>query len=296
MNRRITIIDAGSVMHAAKHSLGKSRLSHNEKNTFVIYGFLLKIRSIVDYTCADILVFAFDSDHSVRKSLYSGYKEKRQTKTPEQKALDALSYPQFEEIENFVIPSIGWRNVFKAKGFEADDIIGRLCKKYRHDYITIVTTDKDMYQLLTPNISILNSKKHTIYTDKDFISDYGIEPKMWKRVKTYGGCTSDDVPGLPVPGSTKGIGEKTAINYITGKLPSHHKAYKAFIVPENKKIISRNKSLVILPHRKCPEFTIMPERTLYQQGLSKVVREYGFNSITMIWNEFCKALKLKVKK
>lgn len=299
ISRRITIIDSGSLLHAVKFSLGKTRLSNKDKPTFVIYGFLMRLRTLLEHTHHDICVFAFDSKTSVRQAQFSSYKSKRKSnKTDEQIELDKLAYPQFREIEKYVIPTIGWRNVFKAEGFEADDIIAKICKRYKQDYITIITNDKDLYQLLTPKVIILDPRRNEIVTDKDFIKKYGIEPKMWKRVKTYGGCTSDEVPGIPIPNDPKGkcIGEGYALKFVKGELPAHYKAYKAFVTPSNNKTISRNKSLVILPHRKCPEFRIVPDNKLTQQGLAKVVRKYAFESMTLAWNSYCKALKLKVKR
>ena len=295
INRNIYLIDTGSVMHAAKHAMAKSALSNNDQHTFIIYGFLLKMCAILRNSHQDIVAYAFDSKSSVRQQFFNEYKAKRQEKTDEQKQLDELAYPQFEEIENFVLPTIGYRNIFKAKGFEADDIMSKLARKYKQDYITIVSNDKDMYQCITKTTVVMNPSNNNIVDEKLLMGMFSVSPKQWKRVKVYGGCTSDNVPGLPIPDSNLHIGEKTAIKYVLGSLPAHYKSYKAFIEPENKKIISRNKSLVILPHRKTPDFNLMPDSTLSVNGLTEVCKKYNFKSIIEDLDTFKKIFKLKLK-
>lgn len=147
---------------------------------------------IMRKTRADITVFATDSntEDSVRRKLYPTYKFKRSTreKTDEEIALDELAYPQFEEVENYVLPTMGYRNIFNFKGFEADDIIGKVCKTYPMAEIIIVTSDHDMYQLLTDRACIMKPKTMQYYTKKSFEKEYRIKPHMWKRVKAIGGC------------------------------------------------------------------------------------------------------------
>jgi len=304
MKRKILLFDTSSVLHAAKHSLGKARLSHNDRNTFVIYGFMLKLHAILAKEYYDIAIFALDSRSSKRKDIYAEYKENRSksTKTKEQIELDELAYPQFEQVEKFVLPNLGFKNLFKAEGYEADDIIARICHLYREDEITIITSDKDMYQLLAMNVSILKPREHKIYNIFDFKREYGIDPQMWKRVKVYGGCTTDNVSGLPMPQSDaaikkgtaiRNVGEGTALNYIKGTLGTHTNTYKAFTQSSAKKIIARNKKLVILPFYGTPKFTILPDNRMSKKGLVRIIREYNFKSIEKDFDSYCKVLKLR---
>lgn len=189
---RILIIDLLSVLHTIKFSLGKNRLSENDKHTFIIYGFLFKLNFLLKKTKASQVVFALDSKHretSKRKKLYPEYKEKRnQNQNEKQIELDNLATPQFQKIIEYVLPTIGYKNLFGSEGYEADDSIGVICKKYTKKQIVICTTDHDMYQLLTENVCILNAKSNQWYTITDFEKEFGIAPKMWKRVKAIGGC------------------------------------------------------------------------------------------------------------
>jgi hypothetical protein len=191
--KRICVVDTSSLLHAAKHSIGKkAKLSYNDQYSFVIYGFLFRLRSVLLKIKPDVVVFALDSQSSIRKDKhYSLYKSKRKTaeKTPEQKELDALAYPQFEIIQNEILPEIGYKNVFKVEGFEADDIIGSICKTYKDFEICIVTSDEDMYQCLRSNIAILKPRDYTFFTLNTLKEKYGLlHGNDWKRIKVYGGC------------------------------------------------------------------------------------------------------------
>lgn len=172
-----------------------------------------------------------------------------------------------------------------------------MCKTYKDQEIVICTTDQDLYQLLTPNVCIFNARNNKWYTDHDFKREYGIEPKIWKRVKAIGGCKSDNVIGVPIPQPDPDkkqmhVGEKTALNFIKGDLGENTKAYQAITSKEGKKIINRNKSLVILPMKDTPNFNIQRDRPS-EVGLQKVCTKYGFKSIESDFWSWKKTLRLR---
>jgi len=236
----------------------------------------MKLQQLMAQTRSDVTVFACDSnpEDSIRKKIYPAYKEKRNNKERTQKEidLDALAYPQFDAVVNDMLPEIGYNNIFKTNGLEADDIIGRICKTYTNCEIIIVTTDKDMYQLLTNMVCIMNPKTMQYYTKAKFKKQYGIIPKMWKRVKAIGGCSSDEVKGV------EGVAETTALKYIKGTLPSHYKTFQRIRSKEGKRIINRNKALVILPFRRTPNYEIVEDR-ISKIRLHNIAKKYGFMSI-----------------
>lgn len=297
---RILVIDTSALLHAAKHSVGKAKLSSNEQYTFVIFGFLFRLRNLVQKTYADRIVFAYDSDSSLRKELiYSEYKSNRNdsNKTEKEKELDAIARPQFAVVKK-IIKYIGYKNTFEVKGFEADDIIASVVKSHKNDEVVVCTSDKDMYQLISPTCMMIKPKDYRWYGLKEFRQEYGIEPLMWKRVKVYGGCSTDSVPGLPIPSEDKTkkirhIGEGLALSYIKNKINPQSNTYKAFFGPTAKKIVSRNKSLVILPFKGTPEFTLQVDDNLSKERFLQVCREYNFSSILSDIADFSHVLKLK---
>jgi 5'-3' exonuclease len=294
---RILVIDFKALGHAVKFSLGKGRLAYDEKPTFLIYGFLLKLKFLMSKTRANIVVFALDSEKSLRKEIYADYKSNRQSKPPHVQALDELAFPQFDLLEESVLPKIGYRNLFKVEGYEADDIIGSICKKYKGSQIVVCTSDHDMYQLLTDLVCIFDIKKNKYYTITNFEEEFGMEPKMWKRVKAIGGCSSDTVKGVPIPQpdptkKQQHVAEKGAINYLKGLTKPTTKAYQAIESREGKDVINRNKRLVILPFRGTPEFEVLPDR-LSKSGLIEVCREFGFKSIIRDIKSWTRTLGLR---
>lgn len=297
---RICLIDLSSILHTVKHSIGtKTKLSYNEKFTFVIYGFLFRLRNIAVHSFADHIVFAYDSNVSFRKKfIFPEYKLKRTTqeKTDAQKILDELSYPQFRTVKERIIPELGYKNILYAKGYEADDMIARTCLDYPNDEICIVSSDEDMYQLLTPKISIIKPRDFKWYTYTSFKNEYGIEPTDWAKVKTLGGCKSDCVPGLPIPSDNpkvRHIGEGLAIKHILGKVNPETNTHKAFFGPAAEKIIKRNKSLVELPLKGTPKFKIVQDRGLSKMKLISICNEFGFASILKDIDDFSKVLRLR---
>ena len=286
-NLDILIIDVRAVAHSVKHSLGRHRLSNNEKPTFVIFGFLNRLLHIAKQVRPDIVVFAHDSKDSKRKEIFPGYKNRNFTnkKSPQMIELDELALPQMIELDEYVLPTLGFKNRFLVKGFEADDIIASLCKKYRSkNYITIATNDQDIYQCLHNNVRIFNLKRNEFYTKSSFCKEWNIKPETWATVKSLAGCTSDVVPGII------GVKEKTAIKYLKNQLKDTSKAY--INIKNSNDIRKRNKKLVKLPFKGTPEFRIRPDH-LSMKDLKKICKKYGIKSIARQEDQWRGILKFK---
>lgn len=142
--------------------------------------------------------------HTFRNDLFDGYKANRPA--PPEEML-----PQFDMAKE-VSSMIGWQN-FGVPGMEADDLIGSMIEKWKHDAnITVISGDKDLLQLLNPSTQIAFTKKgyteYDVYTDVRFKEEYGIEPIQFAQVKAFMGDSSDGYPGV------KGIGPKQALALI----------------------------------------------------------------------------------
>jgi DNA polymerase-1 len=120
---------------------------------------------------------------------------------------DAMSaqVPYIHRIgEALAIPAI------RLAGYEADDIIGTLARKAEgadHD-VAIVTSDKDMFQLLTPRVRIYDPVKDKWIGEPECRERFGVDPVLVPEVMGLMGDTIDNIPGV------KGIGEKTATKLI----------------------------------------------------------------------------------
>ncbi len=101
--------------------------------------------------------------------------------------------------------------VIRQAGYEADDLIGTLARKGEGEGldVVIVTSDKDMFQLLTPKTRIYDPVKDKWFNEADSLVRFGVEPARVVEIMGLMGDTSDNIPGV------KGIGEKTALKLIS---------------------------------------------------------------------------------
>ncbi|MQW47073.1 DNA polymerase I [Sinorhizobium meliloti] len=148
------------------------------------------------------LAVIFDySSKTFRNGLYDQYKANR-TAPPE----DLI--PQFGVIRHatraFNLPCI------EKEGYEADDLIAtyaRLAEEAGAD-VTIVSSDKDLMQLVTPKVSMYDSMKDKQITVPDVIEKWGVPPEKMIDLQAMTGDSTDNVPGIP------GIGPKTAAQLL----------------------------------------------------------------------------------
>jgi len=276
------LVDANSIAHQAKHSLGN--LSFAEKQTGVVFGFLQQILTLARTMESNEFVFVWDSRKSLRMEIFPDYKKaRRREKTDEEKELDDLAYKQFLEIREDLIPSLGFSNNFMIDGFEGDDVIASIVHDNPGEQFAIISTDEDLYQLLSDNVYMYSTRKKKSYTHLNLWKDFRITPKEWADVKAIGGCSSDGVPGVP------GVGEITACKYLTRKLNLNSKVYRA--IRENKKLIDFNKRLVRLPFENTPIVRLEPFNKLDFFMFKTICGQYGFRSFLekdrlAQWKEF----------
>ncbi len=143
-----------------------------------------------------------------RRKLYPDYKGLRDEKPVALQEQFGTAQILFERMG---IPQL------KVEGYEADDLVGTLSYRWTEevgDPCFIVSSDRDLYQLLNESVSILQNKKEQqkmLYTKADFTKEYSIEPRQWIDVKSLlgeSGKSSDNIPGV------KGVGEEGAFPLI----------------------------------------------------------------------------------
>jgi DNA polymerase-1 len=133
---------------------------------------------------------------------YLGYKANRAEMPPD--LAQQLPYIR-RALEAFHIP------ILEAQGFEADDVIGTLAKQAAaagHP-VFVVSNDKDMLQLVTDNVKVLNPAKDNLVLDCDkVIETLGVPPERVVDVMALRGDSIDNIPGAP------GIGDKGSVELI----------------------------------------------------------------------------------
>lgn len=191
------LIDGFSYIFRAFYALPELSSSKGEP-TGAIYGFISMLLKIIRDKKPDALAIAFDSkEMTQREELYSLYKANR--KVPP-KELTAQIDPIIEIVNALGITS------FALPGFEADDIIAKLAlhSSKKGIDVFIVSSDKDLLQLVSPKVKIFDPVKN-IVLDSDYVFNrFGLPPERVIEFLALTGDASDNIPGV------KGVGEKTA--------------------------------------------------------------------------------------
>lgn len=191
--------------------------------TNALYGFINMLQKVIREEKPDYLVVAFDSpDKTFRHKIYPDYKANREA-PPEELA---KQFPYFEPL----VQAYGLSSV-RRPGFEADDIIGTLAKKGIQEglEVVIVSGDKDMMQLISPNVYMLDTMKNKKFMDKEVVEKFGVQADKVVEVMGLMGDSSDHVPGVA------GIGPKIAAELIQ-KFGTIESLYKRINEVEKKKV------------------------------------------------------------
>jgi len=133
---------------------------------------------------------------------YLGYKANRAEMPPD--LAQQLPYIR-RALEAFHIP------ILEAQGFEADDVIGTLAKQAAEEGhpVFVVSNDKDMLQLVTDSVKVLNPTKDNLVLDRDkVVETLGVLPERVIDVMALRGDSIDNIPGAP------GIGDKGSVELI----------------------------------------------------------------------------------
>ena len=206
---KILLIDGNSLVYRAFYgsAYGPRGILTNSSgipvNAISVFNRMIS-KAILNYKPSHIFV-AFDSGKKTKRhDKLDSYKGTRQA-TPEEliiqfplvkKMLDKMGIKRYEKFE-----------------IEADDIIASLAKKFhRNNEVYILSSDKDLYQLVNKNITIIvpqnGNKEDKIITFQDFYQKMGYHPRQVVDIKSLVGDPSDNLPGV------KGIGEKGAIKLL----------------------------------------------------------------------------------
>ncbi len=263
----IILVDAPALCHQAKHSVN---LDYQEMQTGIMFLFLRKIVKLAKSLQSNHLIFAWDSRKSKRKEYFPEYKANRhKDRTPLEQQFDEGCYKQFNSLKSIILPKIGFE-CYECEGFEADDIIASIVKNNKESF-TIVTSDSDLYQLLTNDVSI--SWKDQRYEQEDFFQEHDFLPSNWITVKSIAGCKTDNIPGI------EGVGEITACKYIRGELSPKSKVYQRIVSQKGIETALFNMNLVKLPLKGTPNIKLKEQPKLSLDAFVHFCGKYGFESM-----------------
>jgi DNA polymerase-1 len=238
MSKKLFLIDGNAFCYRAFFAVRALTTSQGEP-TNAVFGFLSILKKIIADEKPDYLAVCFDSrGPTFRHKKFEDYKAHR----PDMPQELVVQMPVIRElIEAYRIPT------FAQEGFEADDILGTLAKKFASKECTvyIATSDKDALQLVNSHVLIYNSyREDTRIYDADNVRQRfsGIGPEHITDLLALWGDASDNIPGV------HGIGEKTAIELISQykTLEGVYKNLDKIKKPAQKKSLEENKKLAFL--------------------------------------------------
>ncbi|MCK9274810.1 MAG: DNA polymerase I [Syntrophales bacterium] len=196
--KTLMLIDGSNYIYRAFYAI---RELSNSKGfpTNAIYGFTNMLMKLCRERKPDYISVVFDSKGpTFRHEAYNEYKANR-TVMPDELSMQIPFIKKV--IQAFSIACL------ELPGIEADDIIGTLVKKYEgYDglQIVLVSGDKDLMQLLSGKVSMIDTMKDKSYDVEGVKERFGVGPEKVVEILGLAGDTSDNIPGVP------GIGEKTA--------------------------------------------------------------------------------------
>ncbi|PQQ28768.1 DNA polymerase I [Photorhabdus luminescens] len=199
----LILVDGSSYLYRAYHAFPPLTNSAGEP-TGAMYGVLNMLRSLImQYKPSHVAVVFDAKGKTFRDELFAEYKSHR---PPMPDDLRTQIEPLHQMVEAMGLP------LLVVPGVEADDVIGTLALQAEKEgrAVLISTGDKDMAQLVTPNITLINTMNNTILGPEEVVEKYGVPPDLIIDFLALMGDSSDNIPGVP------GVGEKTALGLLQG--------------------------------------------------------------------------------
>ncbi|MDE5057384.1 DNA polymerase I, partial [Wolbachia endosymbiont of Drosophila bocki] len=242
-----------------------------------VYGFLNMVLKYIAHS--DYLTIALDAGKkNFRHNLYPEYKANRVT-PPEDLT------PQFtilrEAVEAF---NLSYEEI---EGYEADDIIATLAAKYANhqDFkVVVVSSDKDLFQLLNHNILIFDPIKNIYIDEKRVVEKFGVNSHKLLDLFSLTGDASDNIPGVPGIGpktATKLLDEFDSLNNIIENIDNIERTRIRNILTEHKEKALISRELLSL----CEKVDLQHDIAKYEvhspnmEKLLSFLKKYEFNSL-----------------
>lgn len=207
MKSRILLIDGNSIMNRGFYGL--PLLTNKEGiHTNALLGFFNILSKTISEITPTYLCVAFDMKApTFRHKMFAQYKGTRKPAPSE--------FIEQLPIIRVILKAMGIP-VIEMEGYEADDILGTLAKRFEKEglLVTVLSGDRDLLQIASDDITIsipktVGGKTETFnYNTTDVVSEYGVTPLEFIDVKALQGDTSDNIPGVSK------VGPKTATELI----------------------------------------------------------------------------------
>src|SRR5580698_9692679 len=203
---RLFLIDSYGFIFRAYHARARSGAPPMRTTTGIpteaVLIFHNMVRKLRDAYQPEYIAAIFESGKTFREEQYAEYKANRTEMPPD--LGEQIPYIR-RLLEAMRIP------VLQYAGFEADDVIGAMAKRASENFdVVIVSSDKDMLQLVDERVHMFNPVKEDVWYDPATTEEFmGVKPNQVSDLLALKGDSVDNIPGAP------GIGEKGAQSIIT---------------------------------------------------------------------------------
>ena len=202
MTDRVFIIDGSSYLYRAYHAMPPLSTSKGQP-TGAIKGVTNMLMTLKKDSEGSPIIVVFDAKgKTFRSEIYKEYKANRPPMPDDLRE-------QLEPLKE-ICKAIGFP-LIEIPGVEADDVIATLVNKAKEKKFKAVVSslDKDLMQLVEdPNITIMNTMKHQIFTEDKVFEKFGVQPNQIRDMLALVGDSSDNIPGVPK------VGQKTAAKWL----------------------------------------------------------------------------------
>lgn len=197
----LILVDGSSYLYRAFHAL-PALMNSKGFPTGAIYGMINMLKRLLNDYHPEILAVVFDAKgRTFRDDLYAEYKATRSAMPDE---LSQQIAPLHKMIAALGLPLV------MVEGVEADDVIGTIAKEASRAGFSVLisTSDKDFAQLVTSQITLVNTMTNTELNPDTVRDKFGVPPETIIDYLILVGDTSDNIPGVPK------VGPKTAAKWL----------------------------------------------------------------------------------
>ena len=202
-DRQIILVDGSSFLFRAYHAIREPLTTSTGQTTHAVFGTINMLRSLArQYQPVRLAVVMDAKGKTFRNDMYPAYKANRPPMPDDLRV-------QLDYVKQ-IIPALGIALV-SVPGVEADDVIGTLATEAsKRDFHTvIVSSDKDLAQLVSAQVEMVDTMKNTRLDPDGVAEKFGVPPAQIVDYLALMGDSSDNIPGIP------GVGPKTAVKWLT---------------------------------------------------------------------------------
>ena len=202
-DKQIILVDGSSFLFRAYHAIREPLTTSAGQTTHAVFGTINMLRSLTrEYRPVRLAVVMDAKGKTFRNEMYPAYKANRPPMPDDLRV-------QLDYVKQ-IIPAMGITLV-SVPGVEADDVIGTLAAEAerREFHTLIVSTDKDLMQLVSARVELVDTMKNARLDPDGVVKKFGVPPERMVAYLALVGDSADNIPGIP------GVGPKTAVKWLT---------------------------------------------------------------------------------